>query len=160
VFYLQKRVGKNEKPFKLIKFRTMFTGADKGSLITIGNKDSRITRVGLFLRKYKIDELPQLFNILSGHMSVVGPRPEVEKYVALYKPEQKKVLSVKPGLTDFASLEYINENEILAQSTDPESLYVSEIMPDKLKLNLLYIEKQSFSTDLHIILKTVKKIFF
>lgn len=158
VFYSQKRVGKNEFDFSLLKFRTMKRDADKQGLLTVGNKDSRITNVGYFLRKYKIDELPQLFNVLSGDMSLVGPRPEVKKYVEIYNSEQKKVLNVKPGITDYASIEYANENAILAKSENPEQLYINEVMPAKLKLNLRYIDEQSFLTDLKIILKTIGRI--
>lgn len=158
VFYKQERIGKSGRPFMLFKFRSMRSGSDKKGLITVGNKDNRTTPVGRFIRKYKLDELPQLINILRNEMSVVGPRPEVEKYVKLYNSEQRKVLSVKPGLTDLASLAYINENEILAQSENPEKTYVEEIMPAKLKLNLEYIEKQNFWFDLKVIAKTLKKI--
>ncbi|MEX2380127.1 MAG: sugar transferase [Vicingaceae bacterium] len=158
VFYKQKRIGKDGRPFMLYKFRSMRSGSDKKSLITVGNNDNRTTPVGRFIRKYKLDELPQLINILRNEMSVVGPRPEVEKYVKLYNPEQRKVLSVKPGLTDLASLAYINENEILGQAENPEKTYVEEIMPAKLKLNLEYIEKQSFWFDLKVIAMTLKKI--
>ncbi|MEO8761855.1 MAG: sugar transferase, partial [Bacteroidia bacterium] len=119
IFYLQIRVGKNNEDFSLLKFRTMQTDADKKGLLTVGNRDSRVTRVGYFLRKNKLDELPQLFNVLFGSMSLVGPRPEVRKYVSLYNHEQKKVLNVKPGITDYASIEYANENEILAKATNP-----------------------------------------
>lgn len=142
----------------LYKFRSMRSGAEKKGLITVGNKDNRTTQVGRFIRKYKLDELPQLINILRNEMSVVGPRPEVEKYVKLYNQKQRKVLSVKPGLTDLASLAYINENEILGQSENPEKTYVEEIMPAKLKLNLKYIEQQNFWVDLKVILMTLKKI--
>lgn len=157
VFYKQERIGKGGRPFMLYKFRSMRTGSDKNGLITVGN-DNRTTKVGRFIRQYKLDELPQLINILKNEMSVVGPRPEVEKYVKLYTKEQLKVLAVKPGLTDLASLAYINENEILGQSAHPEKTYVNEIMPVKLKLNLEYIEKQSFWFDLKVILMTLKKI--
>lgn len=157
VFYKQKRIGKDGLPFMLYKFRSMRRGSDQKSLITVGN-DNRTTAVGRFIRKYKLDELPQLINILRNEMSVVGPRPEVEKYVKLYNSEQRKVLTVKPGLTDLASLAYINENEILGPSENPEKTYVEEIMPAKLKLNLEYIEKQSFCFDLKVIAKTLKKI--
>jgi len=159
IFYRQQRVGKNSIDFWLYKFRTMRTGAEKNGLLTIGSNDTRVTKVGYILRKYKMDELPQLFNILLGDMSIVGPRPEVRKYVNLYNKEQLTVLSVKPGLTDFASLAYINESDLLAQNKEPETLYINEIMPDKLRLNLEYIETRSFFTDFQIILKTVKKIF-
>lgn len=159
VFFSQERVGKNEKCFSLLKFRTMKKGSDKKGLLTIGEKDSRITTVGFFLRKYKLDELPQLFNVLIGDMALVGPRPEVRKYVEMYSAEQKKVLSVKPGITDYASIEYSNENELLAKSENPEVLYIKQVMPEKLKLNLKYIEDQNFLTDLKIIFKTLGKIF-
>ncbi len=159
VFFKQIRVGKDGKNFGLYKFRTMYTDAESKGQITVGGRDPRITKVGYWLRKFKIDEFPQLINVLSGDMSIVGPRPEVPKYVALYTTEQRKVLSVKPGLTDFASLEYINENEILGQSDNPEETYIKEIMPAKLNLNLKYIEQQSFLLDLKLIGKTVGKLF-
>ncbi len=159
VFYLQKRVGKNSRDFFLFKFRTMKAGADKSGLLTVGNKDPRITRVGYFLRRYKLDELPQLFNVLFGSMSLVGPRPEVRKYVELYNAEQQKVLSVRPGVTDYASILYSNENEILSRHSDPEQHYISNVMPAKLKLNLKYIENRGLFTDLSIIFKTIAKIF-
>lgn len=158
IFYLQTRVGKNNKNFKLFKFRTMKTDADKKGLLTVGNSDSRITRTGLWLRKYKLDELPQLFNVLLGEMSLVGPRPEVRKYVALYSAEQKKVLSVKPGITDNASIEYADENELLSKQSEPEKFYINEVMPAKLKINLEYISKQSIAEDFRIILKTFFRI--
>ena len=158
VFYSQKRAGKNEKDFTLLKFRTMKKGADTQGLLTVGEKDSRVTAFGYLLRKFKLDELPQLFNVLIGDMSLVGPRPEVRKYVEMYTAEQKKVLSVKPGITDYASIEYADENALIAKSEKPEELYIKEIMPAKLRLNLKYIEEQSFLTDLKIILKTIGKI--
>lgn len=158
VFYRQVRVGRNNVDFRLYKFRTMCVEADRGSLITVGADDARITRVGAFLRKFKIDEFPQFLNILKGEMSIVGPRPEVRKYVDLYTPEQMRVLSVRPGLTDYASIRYVNENELLATSDDPEQTYIQEIMPDKLNLNLKYIDEQSFRTDCKIILETLKAI--
>ena len=158
IFYKQSRVGRHNVDFPLYKFRTMYSESDRGSLITIGEDDTRITKTGLFLRKYKIDEFPQFFNILKGEMSIVGPRPEVRKYVDLYTPEQMKVLSVRPGLTDYASIRYVNENALLAASDDPEQTYIHEIMPDKLALNLKYIEEQSLWVDLKIILKTFAAI--
>jgi len=158
VFYIQERVGKDGKDFSLFKFRSMHTGSDKKGLLTVGARDSRITGIGYFLRKYKLDELPQLFNVLIGDMSLVGPRPEVRKYVELYNEEQRRVLSVKPGITDYASIEYVNENEVLAKANDPESTYISEIMPHKLQLNLQYIREKSFATDLKIIFRTLGKI--
>ncbi len=126
--------------------------------ITIGSKDPRVTGVGYFLRKYKLDEIPQLINILKGEMSVVGPRPEVPKYVALYTAEQLKVLKVKPGLTDYASLEFVDESELLGASKDPEKTYIEELIPIKTKLALKYIEEQSMLTDLSIIFATLRKI--
>lgn len=159
VIYRQSRVGRNNVDFLLYKFRTMCVDADHSSLITVGADDARITRVGAFLRKFKIDEFPQFLNILKGEMSIVGPRPEVRKYVDLYTPEQMRVLSVRPGLTDYASIRYVNENELLATSLDPEKTYIEEIMPDKLKLNLKYIDEQSVGTDLKIMMQTIVAIF-
>lgn len=159
VFYVQNRVGRGNTDFRLLKFRTMRTDADKSGLLTVGGRDPRITRVGRFLRKYKIDEFPQFLNILAGDMSVVGPRPEVRKYVDMYSPEQMKVLSVRPGLTDYASIKYVDENEILAKSDDPEQTYISVIMPDKLKLNIEYIEKMSMKEDLRIMFMTISAVF-
>ena len=158
VFYLQNRVGKNNQDFKLFKFRTMYVDADKKGLLTVGGRDPRVTPVGYYLRKFKLDELPQLFNVLFGSMSLVGPRPEVRKYVEMYNEDQKRVLEVKPGITDYASLEYINENEILAKSENPEQTYINEIMPAKLKLNMRYINEAGLLTDLTIITRTVQKI--
>jgi lipopolysaccharide/colanic/teichoic acid biosynthesis glycosyltransferase len=158
IFYKQIRVGRNGKEFGLLKFRSMAVGSDKQGLITVGN-DNRVTRSGRFIRKTKIDELPQLLNIIKGEMSVVGPRPEVPKYVALYTEEQKKVLSVRPGLTDFASLQYFDEQKILGESIDPEKAYVEEVMPAKLKLNLKYITEKNFGLDLKLIFKTIFRIF-
>lgn len=160
VIYIQQRAGKNNEDFSIYKFRTMHTGADKKGLLTVGMKDNRITKAGYFLRKYKLDELPQLFNVLIGNMSFVGPRPEVRKYVLLYTTPQLKVLSVKPGITDYASILYANENEVLASSADPEREYINTIMPAKLELNLKYINEQSFFTDIKILFQTVTKIFF
>jgi len=159
VFYKQKRVGKNNNDFFLYKLRSMKPNSEKKGLLTVGKRDNRITKSGFFIRKYKLDELPQLFNILKGDMSIVGPRPEVRKYVNLYNQKQLDVLSVRPGLTDFASLEYINENEILGASENPEKQYIEEVMPAKLLLNLKYINQQNFSTDIKIIFKTIGKIF-
>lgn len=160
VIYAQNRVGKNDREFRLFKFRTMKRKADELGLLTTGLMDQRITPEGRTLRKYKLDELPQMWNILNGTMSFVGPRPEVRKYVSLYNEEQRNVLSVKPGLTDYASLAYINENEILESYPDPEKAYISNIMPEKLKLNLQYIRERSFGKDLKIIGKTIAKILF
>lgn len=158
VFYKQTRVGKDGKDFKLFKFRSMAVGSDKKGLLTVGGNDSRITKPGYFIRKYKIDELPQLINVFIGDMSLVGPRPEVRKYVDLYNEEQQKVLSVQPGITDYASIAYINENEVLGNSENPEKTYIEEVMPSKLKLNLKYIEEKSIVTDIKIIFKTIAKI--
>ncbi|MCD4680786.1 MAG: sugar transferase [Bacteroidales bacterium] len=159
VFFKQSRVGKDNKDFFLIKFRTMQRDAEKSGFLTIGSDDKRVTKFGRLLRKYKLDELPQLFNILTGSMSIVGPRPEVRKYVDLYNDKQKRVLKIKPGLTDYASLEYIKESEILAEAQDPEQKYIDEIMPAKLKLNLLYINDMNFIIDMKIIFGTIFRIF-
>lgn len=157
IMFLQKRVGKCGKEFDIFKFRTMVTNAERlGKQITVG-KDNRITKVGAFLRKYKIDELPQLFNVLKGDMSLVGPRPEVPKYVALYNEEQKKVLSVRPGITDLASLKYSDENDILGKVENPEEYYINVIMKDKLYLNLEYIEKSNLFFDISLVIKTILK---
>jgi lipopolysaccharide/colanic/teichoic acid biosynthesis glycosyltransferase len=159
VFYKQERIGKDGIPFKILKYRTMVMNADKmGPVITVGMKDKRITKLGYFLRRTKLDELPQLFNIIMGDMSVVGPRPEVKKYVDMYSPRQLQVLTVRPGLTDFASIEFIHENRILGKSKDPEADYINKIMPAKLELNLRYIREQSFVLDLILIAKTLLKI--
>ena len=155
VFYKQIRVGKNNKDFKLYKFRSMRVNSDKQGLLTVGSKDSRITKAGYFIRKYKIDELPQLFNVLKGDMSFVGPRPEVRRYVDLYSKEQMKVLSVRPGITDPASIKYRNENDILSSASNPEEYYIQHIMPDKLKINIDYINTQTFIKDVKIIFQTI-----
>jgi len=159
VFYLQNRVGKSNIDFKLFKFRTMSTGSDKKGLLTVGENDNRITKIGYYLRKFKIDELPQLFNVFFGTMSLVGPRPEVRKYVNLYNKEQLEVLCVKPGITDLASLEYFNENELLGKAENPEETYIKVVMPEKLALNKKYISNQGLITDVSIIFKTIAKIF-
>jgi len=158
IFYKQFRVGLNQKNFELIKFRTMYANSDRAGLLTIGDHDARITRVGCWLRKYKIDELPQLINILKGEMSFVGPRPEVLKYVMLYDAFQKKVLTVKPGITDWASIQYIDENQLLAKAEDPESFYINTIIPSKISQNLKYIEHHNLWVDLKIISYTLKSI--
>ena len=157
-FFVQQRVGIGGKNFGLLKFRSMRKNAESKGQLTVGMKDNRITRSGYFIRKYKIDELPQLVNVFLGEMSVVGPRPEVPKYVLLYNEEQQNVLSIKPGITDFASIEYVRENELLSASLDPEKTYIEEIMPAKLELNLKYLHEQSFLTDMKIILQTIKAI--
>ena len=158
VFYKQVRVGQNGIDFGLFKFRSMVVDADKKGLISVGGRDPRITRSGYFIRKYKLDELPQLINVLVGDMSLVGPRPEVRKYVDLYTDEQQKVLSVKPGITDYASIEYMDENEILGKSSDPEKTYIEEIMPEKIKYNMKYIQNKNLFEYFKIILSTVLKI--
>ena len=158
VFYKQVRVGQNGIDFGLFKFRSMVVDADKKGLITVGGRDPRITRSGYFIRKYKLDELPQLINVLVGDMSLVGPRPEVRKYVNLYTDEQQKVLSVKPGITDYASIEYMDENEILGKSSDPEKTYIEEIMPEKIKYNMEYILNKNVSEYFKIIFLTLLKI--
>jgi len=158
IFYKQIRVGKDGKEFNLLKFRSMRTGADKSGQLTIGS-DSRVTSVGRFIRKFKIDEFPQLINILKGEMSIVGPRPEVPKYVAMYSADQRKVLSVLPGLTDYASLEYLDEQKVLGASADPEKTYVEEVMPKKLDLNLKYISERSLILDVKLIFKTIYGVF-
>jgi lipopolysaccharide/colanic/teichoic acid biosynthesis glycosyltransferase len=158
VFYRQQRVGKDNKDFGLLKFRSMRVGADKMSLITIGDRDPRVTRAGYYIRKYKLDELPQLWNVLVGDMSLVGPRPEVRRYVDLYTPEQQKVLSVRPGITDYASIEYIDENTLLAQADDPDKTYIEQIMPAKIALNMRYIAHLKLGEYFKIILLTISKI--
>lgn len=158
VIFKQPRVGINNKDFVLYKFRSMYTDAEKRGQLTIGMRDPRITRMGFVLRKYKLDELPQLYNVLNGSMSFVGPRPEVRRYVDLYTPDQLQVLQVKPGITDYASLKYFKENEILGQSDNPEHDYIHLIMPEKLELNRQYIQNQSLLTDVRLIFATVFKI--
>ncbi|MBS1517302.1 MAG: sugar transferase [Bacteroidetes bacterium] len=158
VFFIQSRVGRNNRDFRLLKFRTMKTDSDRSGLLTVGDRDPRITSSGIFLRKYKLDELPQLFNVLKGEMSFVGPRPEVRKYVDLYNEDQMKVLLVKPGITDLASIKYRNENELLSSTEDPEGMYTKEIMPDKIKINSGYISDRSLLKDIKIILKTLKAV--
>lgn len=158
VFYRQMRVGKDGKDFGLLKFRSMRIGADKESLITIGEHDSRITRAGYYIRKYKLDELPQLWNVLTGDMSLVGPRPEVRRYVDMYTDEQRQVLTVRPGITDYASIEYIDENRLLAQAEDPDRTYIEEILPAKIALNMRYIKHQTLGEYMKIIFLTLAKI--
>ncbi len=158
VFYKQKRVGKNGAEFYLYKFRTMRANSDKVDLLTYGGDDPRITRFGSFLRKYKLDELPQLFNVLKGDMSIVGPRPEVKRYVDLYTPEQRKILNVRPGITDIASIKFIDENNLLAAQAEPEKFYIEHVMPEKIKLNQAFISSPSLYNYLRIIALTIKKI--
>lgn len=153
-FYRQLRVGRYGKDFYVYKFRSMRVGADKKGLITVGGRDPRITRMGYFIRKYKLDELPQLLNVLKGDMSLVGPRPEVRKYVNVYTEEQRKVLFVRPGITDYASIEYMDENIILGQADNPDKVYVELIMPDKIRYNMKYINNQGISEYFKIIFLT------
>lgn len=154
-FYKQSRVGKGSKDFRLFKFRTMYVDADKKGLLTVGGKDNRITKIGFYLRKYKLDELPQLINVLKGEMSIVGPRPEVRKYVELYTTEQKRVLNVLPGVTDYASIVFRNENDLLALVQNPEEFYIKELIPKKIELNSKYINNQSLKEYFFIIAKTL-----
>lgn len=155
VFYRQVRVGRNGKTFRIFKFRSMVMDADKkGLAITVG-RDSRITRVGAVLRKTKLYELAQLLNVFLGQMSFVGPRPEVPKYVELYTPYQRQVLLVRPGITDYASIAYRNENDLLAGASDPEAMYIEQIMPDKIELNMKYLREISPLADIRLILKTI-----
>lgn len=158
VFYRQTRVGRYNKDFRLLKFRSMRVGSDKKGLITVGGRDPRVTRSGYWIRKYKLDELPQLINVFKGDMSLVGPRPEVRKYVDLYTPEQLHVLDVRPGITDMASIRYRNENELLEQAADPEQFYRDTVMQDKLRINLEYVSDHSFFKDIKIILMTFKAV--
>lgn len=158
IVYKQDRVGRHMKDFVLYKFRTMYVHQNDQQLLTIGSHDSRITKIGYWLRKYKLDELPQLYNILKGDMSFVGPRPEVRKYVNLYNAEQKMVLSVKPGITDWASIEFCNENDLLEKSDDPETFYIKKIIPIKLSQSLRYIRNDNICTDIKIIFLTIKRV--
>lgn len=159
IIFKQERVGKNKKIFYIYKFRTMTDCDDRASdrQVTVIN-DQRITRIGRILRKYKIDELPQLYNVLKGDMSFVGPRPEVKKYVKFYEEEYDEILKIKPGITDLASIEYIDENTIISKYSDPEKVYIEEVLPKKLMLNKRYIEEMSIKNDILLILKTIKKI--
>ena len=157
-FYRQERTGRYGKPFRLIKFRSMYVNADKHGLITVGGHDNRITRVGNYIRKYKIDELPQLIDVVKGDMSIVGPRPEVKKYTDLYTEEQRKILDIRPGITDYASIKYVDENEILGTSDNPERTYIEHIMPDKIKLNMIYISQNGIKEYFKIIFLTLTNI--
>ena len=158
VQYVQDRVGQFNSNFKIYKYRTMYVESDKLGLLTLGEEDARVTKIGFYLRKYKIDELPQLMNVLIGNMSFVGPRPEIRKYVNYYSKEDMQILKIKPGVTGYASIKYINETEILEQSSDPEKVYIEEIMPDKIKLNKAYINKNTIIIDFIIIIKTLSKM--
>ena len=154
VFYRQVRVGRHNKDFRIFKFRSMRVGSDKGSLVTIGGRDPRVTRSGYFIRKFKLDEFPQLINVFVGDMSLVGPRPEVRHYVDFWTPEQMHVLDVRPGITDPASIKFRNENELLEKADDPERYYIDVIMQEKIKLYLEYVENASFWYDIKLIFKT------
>ncbi|MDE5881784.1 MAG: sugar transferase [Muribaculaceae bacterium] len=158
VFYRQTRVGKDNKDFRLFKFRSMRPDSDRLGLITVGGHDPRVTRSGYYIRKYKLDELPQLINVFRGDMSLVGPRPEVRRYVDMYTPEQMRVLSVRPGITSLASIRYRNENDILAASDDPDRCYVEQVMPDKLAIDLEYVDRASLWNDIKLIFSTFKEI--
>lgn len=158
VFFKQIRVGRHGKDFLLYKFRTMKINSEQHGQLTIGARDSRITHTGLFLRRFKLDELPQLWNVFKGDMSIVGPRPEVRRYVDLYTPEQLKVLSVKPGITDYASIRYFNENELLGKSDNPEETYIKTIMPEKLSINLAYANNYHIGKDMIIMWNTFLRI--
>ena len=158
VFYRQVRVGRGNKDFRIFKFRSMKVGADKQGLITVGGHDPRITRSGYFIRKYKLDEFPQLINVFIGDMSLVGPRPEVRKYVDMYTPEQMHVLDVRPGVTSLASIRYRNENELLDKADDPDQFYIDVIMQDKLAIDLEYVKNASFWYDVKLIFMTFWEI--
>lgn len=159
VFYKQVRIGKSSEEFRLLKFRSMHVNADRLGLLTVGGRDPRITSVGYFIRKYKLDELPQLWNVLVGEMSLVGPRPEVKKYVDLYTPEQRQILNVRPGITDMASIKFRNENEILDKQPDPERYYIEHVMPEKINLNYIFIKQPTVASYFRIIFLTIRNIF-
>lgn len=158
VFYRQTRVGRGNKDFRLFKFRSMRPDSDKLGLITVGGHDPRVTRSGYYIRKYKLDEFPQLINVFRGEMSLVGPRPEVRKYVDMYTPEQLRVLDVRPGITSLASIRYRNENEILANAEDPNQCYIEKIMPEKIAIDMEYVDKANLVTDMRLIFSTFKEI--
>ena len=159
IFFKQSRVGRYNVDFKIFKFRTMSVDSEKKGFLTIGGRDPRVTKIGYFLRKSKLDELVQLINVVLGDMSFVGPRPEIRDYVKLYTEEQMKVLNVRPGITDLASIEYINENELLFEQDEPNKFYIDVIMPKKLEINLKYLEKRNLLKDFIVVLKTFKAIF-
>lgn len=158
VFYRQERIGLKGKPFYLLKFRSMRPNADLQGKLTVGERDPRVTRIGFFIRKFKLDEFPQFINVLKGEMSVVGPRPEVAEYVALYSENQRRVLDVKPGITDEASITYFEENKLLSKSTNPQKTYIEEIMPEKIRINLAYQERATVWTDLGVVWKTAARM--
>ena len=159
VFYRQVRVGRNNRDFRIFKFRSMKEGADNGSLVTIGGQDPRITRSGHFIRKFKLDELPQLINVFVGDMSLVGPRPEVRHYVNYWTPEQMQVLDVRPGITDPASIRFRNENDLLDKAENPEEYYINVIMQEKIRLYLEYVGNHSLWYDIKLIFQTIKVVF-
>lgn len=158
VFYRQTRVGRGNKDFRLYKFRSMRPDSDKLGLITVGGRDPRVTRSGYYIRKYKLDEFPQLINVFIGDMSLVGPRPEVRKYVDMYTTEQMRVLSVRPGITSLASIRYRNENDILAATDDPDRCYIEQVMPDKLAIDLEYVDRATLWNDIKLIFSTFREI--
>lgn len=158
VFYRQTRVGRNNRDFRLYKFRSMRPDSDKLGLITVGGHDPRVTRSGYYIRKYKLDEFPQLINVFIGNMSLVGPRPEVRKYVDMYTPEQMRVLTVRPGITSLASIRYRNENDILAAAKDPDRCYIEQVMPDKLAIDLEYVDRATLWNDIRLIFSTFREI--
>ena len=158
VFYRQERIGLKGKPFYLLKFRSMRPNADLQGKLTVGERDPRVTRIGFFIRKFKLDEFPQFINVFKGEMSVVGPRPEVAEYVALYSENQRRVLDVKPGITDEASITYFEENKLLSKSTNPHKTYIEEIMPEKIRINLAYQERATVWTDLGVVWKTAARM--
>jgi len=159
VFFLQERVGKDWKIFKIIKFRTMVKNADKMGIGISSHDDSRVTNIGKFLRKFKIDEIPQIFNVLLGDMSLVGPRPELLKYAEYYNDDYSQILKIKPGITDYASLEFSNESELLKDPDDSEKVYINKILPDKIKLYKKYLKEANLITDIRIIFSTFKVLF-
>lgn len=158
VFYRQTRVGRNNRDFRLYKFRSMRPDSDRLGLITVGGHDPRVTRSGYYIRKYKLDEFPQLINVFIGDMSLVGPRPEVRKYVDMYTPEQMRVLTVRPGITSLASIRYRNENDILAAAVDPDRCYIEQVMPDKLAIDLEYVDRATLWNDIRLIFSTFREI--
>lgn len=158
VFFFQERVGRNFSTFKVVKFRTMTTDPKVAGPLVTSENDKRITKVGKILRKLKIDELPQIFNVLRGEMSIVGPRPEVPKYVKLFEKDYRKLLTVRPGMTGYASVVFRNEEQILSRYTEPETAYVTEILPKKIKLELIYVSRVSFILDIKIFLWTFLKV--
>lgn len=158
VFYRQTRVGRGNRDFRLYKFRSMRPDSDRLGLITVGGHDPRVTRSGYYIRKYKLDEFPQLINVFLGDMSLVGPRPEVRKYVDMYTPEQMRVLTVRPGITSLASIRYRNENDILAAASDPDRCYIEQVMPDKLAIDLEYVDRATFWNDIKLIFSTFREI--